>query len=298
MLTYFSLLHELGYSSQGKNEEGEIEPSSWDFCKDLFEKRVGDIIAQTGASEPLFFLTNTPYINKALNRSRTRNGEATVDYSPNFRLAITQEFKDEEGEVFKTKDYKGNRKSDKPFHFYNITNHILSSWPHHVAENGLEADDAMCIEQYKRLDKGDTIICSRDKDLKQCPGWHYSWEANKQPEWGPEFVTQPGYLKDVSKDAKKRKIMGVGDAFFYYQMLTGDGVDNVAGVIGKGPAFAYGLLHDLESSYDMYILTAEVFVKTYGDEWKKQFRTMADLLWMIREVDDNGVPVRWKRPVQ
>ena len=87
-----------------------------------------------------------------------------------------------------------------------------------VAED-YEADDAMTIEQWRKhrhcealartqmnnhctkestkkeflnmytLWKG-TVICSRDKDLKMVPGYHYSWGSGKQPEKETWFVPE------------------------------------------------------------------------------------------------------------
>jgi hypothetical protein len=95
----------------------------------------------------------------------------------------------------------------------------------------------MCAYQYDGWGDPDrqykTIICSRDKDVRQCPGWHYSWECGKQPSIGPIMVDELGHL--VDKNAGKfnpltgkklpLKVFGTGHKFFYYQMLTGDTVD-------------------------------------------------------------------------
>jgi 5'-3' exonuclease len=75
-------------------------------------------------------------------------------------------------------------------------------------------------------------------------------------------------------------------------MLTGDSVDNIVGVMGRGPAFAYKLLKDAVTEAECYQLVAEVYVKQFGDEWKEKMREMADLLWIIKE-EQEGVPVKW-----
>lgn len=243
-----------------------------------------------GATEaPTLFLTNTKRINKTLNKRRKLNDEPVKEYVENFRV-----------EVAKEKDYKGGRKATKPFHFYNLLHYMLASYDVHVNEDGLEADDAMCITQYGR---DDTIICSRDKDLRQCPGWHYSWEVGKQPSIGPIWVDSLGWLEwknkgevDAKGRAKPAKIFGVGNKFFYYQLLVGDTVDNIGGVKGRGPVFAYNLLHAAVSERQCYELVAEKYLQNWGEEWKVKFREQADLLWMVREIDENGEKVRWKPP--
>lgn len=280
------LLYEIGFSCERYEvADGEkiLVPSSWEFCKDLFDKKIDLIIDEVRATEkPLLFFTNTASLNKNLNKRRKLKGEPEKAFVDNFRYKVAEE-----------KEYKAGRKTTKPFHFKNILNYALSDYDCHVDENGLEADDAMCVIQYKAYKEGsnNTIICSRDKDLRQCPGWHYSWECGKQASIGPLFVDGIGYLEEQEK-----KVFGVGDLFFYYQLLVGDSVDNVGGVKNRGPKFAYNLLKDAKTSREAYELVAEVYVKTHGDLWKKKFREQADLLWMIREIDEKGEKVRWTPP--
>lgn len=279
------LLYEIGFSSEGKSEETrEIEPASWDFCKDLFDTKIALIQDEVRATEPpLLFMTNTHYINKQLNKTREFRKESIKEYVENFRF-----------EAAKEKEYKGTRKPTKPFHFKNLVNYVLSSYNAIVNENGLEADDQMCIEQYTRFKQElyDTIICSRDKDVRQCPGWHYSWECGKQSSVGPIFVEPLGHLELKSS----KKLFGTGDKFFYAQMIMGDSVDNVGGLKGRGPAFAYNRLKDCQSSLECYESVAELYVNFYESEWKPHFREQADLMWMIRELDTDGNKIKWKVP--
>lgn len=277
------LLYEIGFSSQ-QTIEDKIVPNSWEFCQDLLEKRISLICDEVQATEePLLFLTNTPAINKSLNKKRKYNEEPVKEYVDNFRF-----------EAAKEKVYKAGRKPDKPYHYKNIREFLLSNYDVHVNEVGLEADDAMCIEQYKRWKLGynDTIICSRDKDVRQCPGFHYSWEVGKQPSIGPIIVDELGWLEKKTPS----KVFGTGNKFFYYQLLVGDTVDNVGGLKGRGAVFAYNLLNDATSVRQCYELVAEVYVKHWGDLWKTKFREQADLLWMIRELDENGEKIKWKPP--
>jgi len=427
------------------NEEGELVlvPASWEFAQELFDQKIKLICDEVRATEsPLLFLTNTPRINKLRNKERKRNDEPEKIYVENFRH-----------EVAKEKEYKGTRKATKPFHFYNLLNYVLANYDVHVDEQGLEADDAMCIYQiqiakeygvkvpfhggYFLLDYEDwlkynkttfiqdnkgylvndtgkdltrkvwllhreimgnpegfvvdhingntldnrkynlricttkenvrnskpqegssaykgvswdesrgkwlagikvdrehiflgrydleldaakayddaaethfgvyarlnlkppytkpykeTIICSRDKDVRQCPLWHYSWECGKQASVGPILVEPLGELVQINP----KKIFGTGAKFFYYQLLVGDTVDNIGGIKGKGPAFAFNLLKDCVSERQCYEFIAHVYLQHHGDEWKTKFREQADLLYMIRELDEKGEKIKWKPP--
>lgn len=137
-----------------------------------------------------------------------------------------------------------------------------------LSQDGLEADDALALDQTE-----DTIICSRDKDLRIVPGWHYSWECGKQREIGPHNTDSIGSLY---KDGDK--VIGYGMKFFYYQMLIGDGVDNIPGLHGVGPAKAFKILEPL--------VTVEEMEKAVKDMYKERgatkefFIEQARLLWM------------------
>lgn len=449
------LLYEIGFSGQLKDKDtGELHVSSWEEVEHFLEKKIEVICTEAEAEEPpLFFLTNTKRINKMLNKQRKREEIPPKEFTPNFREAIAVQ-----------KEYKAGRVQEKPKHFYNILTHILHNYDCVVNEDGLEADDAMCIYQldhakkhgvkvpfhaghfildyedymkyqgitfimdnkgyvisdtgkgptrkvwslhreimgnpkdkvvdhingnkldnrkcnlricttrenacnsistkgsskykgvhwdedrkkwtaciknhrkhhfigrfdneedaakayddlaiklhgeYARLNFHvetvpefcDTIICSRDKDLRQCPFWHYSWEVAKQPSIGPLFVEPLGVLEKVNEGEKfangkpkPLKLFGTGHKFFYSQLLMGDRVDNIGGVVGRGPAFAYKLLHEARSERELYELVAELYVKTYGDDWKVRMKEQADLLWMVRELDEKGDKVLWKPP--
>lgn len=268
------------------NEQGELvlTPASWDFAKDLFEKKIALIVDEVQATEPpLLFFTNTPRISKILNKERKRNDEVEKVYVDNFRNEVAEE-----------KEYKGGRKATKPFHFYNLLNYALANFDVHVNEQGLEADDALVIHQYSHVKQGifDTIICSRDKDVRMCPGWHYSHECGKQASIGPILVDDLGYLKQITP----KKVFGVGQKFFYYQLLVGDTVDNIGGIKGCGPAFAFKLLNNAVSIRQCYELVSEVYIRHHGDDWKTKFREQAELLWMVREIDEQGERVRWTPP--
>lgn len=280
-------MYEVGFSSEKTevvNDEKVVVPASWEFCQDILDRKIALICDEVGATEPpLLFLTNTHHLNRTLNKQRVKSGEAPKDYVENFRVAAAKE-----------KVYKAGRATVKPFHFKNIIHYLLANYEVHVNENGLEADDALCIKQYfsYKKDEFDTIICSRDKDVRMCPGFHYSWESGKQASIGPVMVDELGFLEKKSNG----KIWGAGNKFFYYQLLIGDSVDNVGGIKGRGPVFAYNLLGNADTIQKCYELVAEVYIKTWGDSWKTKFREQADLLWMVRELDKEGNKISWTPP--
>lgn len=262
------LLHEIGWSGEFKDKDTE-EEVLFDFNKviEILEDKIRLICGEVGATQPpTIYLTNSPTLNDQLNMFKRWQGEPEQEYVPNFRY-----------EVAKTKPYKGTRKNPKPFHFYNLTHYILSRYDTIVSDSGLEADDMVCIDQTE-----DTIICSRDKDLNICPGWHYSWECGKQRSTGPVYTDKIGWLELT--EGKSKKVVGYGLSFFYYQMLVGDSADNIPGLKGWGLVGAYNLLHDLKTEEELFKAVKQAYLDTLGkDEAKDYFLEQANLLWMIQE---------------
>ena len=175
--------------------------------------------------------------------------------------------------------YKEHRKTEKPFHFHNLTVYMRDVLGAKIV-TGIEADDQLAIDH---LSSGETtILCSRDKDLKQVPGWFYSWELGAQPSFGPEKITQDGYL---NLSPNRKKVTGTGLAFFYSQMLTGDITDNIPGIQGIGPVAAYNLLVD-KTREEQFATVCEAYKATYGDTWETEMTEQGQLCWLLRRPDD------------
>ncbi|MDB4302198.1 hypothetical protein N9924_01385, partial [bacterium] len=157
--------------------------------------------------------------------------------------------------------------------------------------DGMEADDLMSVYQYERIKQLDTIICSRDKDLRITPGMHFGWPCGRQPQFGPKRVTDLG---EIDITARKDKIRGDGLAFFYSQCLTGDTVDNIPGLPRCGPVKAYAALEDCGSEAEMFGAVANLYELHYGDGWHGEMNEQCQLLWMVRELTEEGAIVPYK----
>jgi len=152
---------------------------------------------------------------------------------------------------------------------------------------GIEADDQMAMDQTE-----DTIICSRDKDLKQVPGWLYSWELGRQPAFGPEEIDQVGYL---SLSDNRKKVAGTGLSFFYAQCLMGDTVDNIPGLPGCGPVRTYEILEGMTDPEEMEGAVLDAYCDQYGlDAYKYELLEQGRLLWMTRAMTPENTPVLWE----
>ena len=245
------LRYEVGFGAEtGWQTEGELPP--WPYVEEMLHYRIDKICADVGATEPpVLYITE----------GRT------------FRFDIA-----------KRKPYKGTRKDHKPWHFNNLTIYFKDILGCEVV-TGIEADDQMVIDH---LGDEETIICSRDKDLRQCPGPFYSWELGKQPSYGPLVITKAGEI-ELSED--KKKIIGNGLAFFYAQLLLGDTSDNIPGLPGCGPVKAYTIL-DVDKCH-MLSVVEDAYEEKYGGDWEEELLEQGRLLWMTRRLHEDGTPVLW-----
>jgi len=198
-------------------------------------------------------------------------------------------------EVAKTKVYKGNRKGrEKPFHYQNLVNYIEASYATSTIDN-VEADDLMAILQTEATSYP-TCIVTVDKDLRQVNGWHYSPEGANFPSFGPTYVTDDNsYIKWKDPENKKKGLIGTGYKFFYAQLITGDGVDNIPGLPKGGPTLAMQLLEECTTERECF----EVVRWEYrGICWDPDtyMKEQIDLLWMIRHFNDDGSIQYWEEP--
>lgn len=191
-------------------------------------------------------------------------------------------------EVAITKGYKANRTAPKPDHYDDIVEYMQGSWGA-TKVDGMETDDKVSIllwEDYVEHDADPDectiILSSPDKDLNNTPGWHYN-PRTREKRWITELQAE---------------------RHFYYQLLSGDRVDNIpglpflaeetitcygtkAGRRGVGPGTAKKIMQAHPDDH------REAVYRAYC-EWGKQSGMPAEiledylieqgqLLWMLRE---------------
>lgn len=258
------LVYECGFAAESgwKAEHPGVDvvdtPPPFDRCADLLDNRIANTCAIVGATAPpILFLTG----------------------KTNFR-----------NDIAKRTPYK-ERAGKKPFHYHNIKAYIKGKYDYRITE-GLEADDLLAIEQTNREEQ--TIICTRDKDLRQVPGMHYGWELGNQAQFGPEMVEILGGIK-LSGDRKK--IQGTGSLFFFSQCLTGDTVDSIPGLPGCGAVKAYETLESAKTEEEAFRSVLSAYQASYGDEQGKvELLEQGRLLWMTRKLNEDGSPILWEFP--
>lgn len=241
----------------GSATDDEGHPLSWPLVQARIQGRIDQIVEATGADSYQLYITS--------------------DDKSNFRYQVAT-----------IQPYKGNRVDIEKPRWYNQIRNFLVDRRGAIEVHGMEADDAISIEQCKDLTKskallqyqnndydtlkiwteyGQTVICSRDKDLNMVPGYHYSWACGKQKE-------KPIWWQNELEGLK----------CFYKQLLTGDTVDNILGLFGVGKSSS--LLTYVDSCSDEYACYDYVL-----SQYSKRFGSYADqflvenarLLWMLQE---------------
>lgn len=276
------LIYEMGFGGQPKHKlTGLPVVKDFEHVAESLHQKIREIEGECWADEPsILFLTNDSTLNKMWNRQRKTDGLEPITYKPNFRIATAI-----------SKPYKGTRKAEKPFHVNNIRAYMLANY-NCVVANGMEADDLLAIYQTKAAPLT-TVICSRDKDLRMVEGMQFSWVCGKQPQFGPKAVDTLG---EITYNEKTNKLKGTGSKFFYSQFITGDTVDNIPGLPRGGPSLAFKLLEGKRSEVDMFTAVADRYRDKLGDGWEVYMKEQADLLWMVRELNEDGSPVLWEKP--
>jgi hypothetical protein len=259
------MLYECCFAAEYRKKDA----TDWEFpefesIRNILDSKILEIKARLETEEdPIIFITDNKWLAERQERT----------FQPLFRF-----------DVAVTKPYKHGRTSEKPFHFYNLLFYMMLNYNCSIVVDGLEADDALGI--YQCQNEG-TIICSRDKDLRQIPGLHYSWETGVNPSFGPHKAQGLGriwYVKD--------KVYGLGWKWFFYQMLIGDPVDGIGGCKGVGEKKAFPLLVDANSIEEMYQIVQRTYKKVYGKEYWYTFQEMGELLFIRR--DDKTFQEYWR----
>lgn len=252
------LLYEIGFAAEASWKHSNMEGvPPFDKAEELLENRIGNILGVTGATSAIFFFTG----------------------KSNFRL-----------EIARRRPYK-ERAGNKPFHYYNLKAYIKGKYEYEE-RYGLEADDLIAIKQHS-LDYSDaSIICTRDKDLRQVRGWHYGWELGSQAQFGPFYVDGYGSI-EISENRKK--LTGWGDKFFLSQCLTGDAVDSIPGLPRCGPVDAFNILQATLTYEEGLEAVREAYRASYGViQGDAELVEQARLLWLVRELDEDSRPIMWR----
>lgn len=163
-------------------------------------------------------------------------------------------------------EYKANRKKlDKPKYLSELREYTINTLGF-CQVKGYEADDLvnMCRQQLGE----NTLIVHTDKDLDQITGNHFNYKK-------PEFY-------NISEDTAQLNL--------WTQVITGDSIDNIKGIPGKGAKFAETLIVEANINGDLY--SSEVlkaYIEKFGEykgieEFTKNYK-----LIKLLDLGDSGL---------
>ena len=177
--------------------------------------------------------------------------------------------KNDRYQVAQTHPYKGNRKALVPLHKEAMFVHLTEMGS--IVVEGIEADDALGTAIFN---DPNGVCASIDKDLLMVPGKHYNLTSQTIT-----IASDPGALA-LEKKTSTKKLTGTGFKWFCAQMLMGDPVDNIKGLLGYGDVKAYNLLNSLTNMEDMYRIVKNHYL--ISGEGVARFYENANLLWIRR----------------
>ena len=205
-----------------------------------------------------------------------------------------------------------------------MVNHMVNKWGFHELSN-IEADDACCIYQ---TEYENTVICSPDKDLRQCAGMFYDFGADQSN----KYSCTADRISHVDKFS--------GMYSLYFQCLVGDTTDSIPGCkgVGKGetdlkdannnivykdPALRKGkikvvskdkngnpkagapkVLFNLKTQAEMQAATFAMYQAKHGADAARMMNEQMMLVYMLRKFDQvpgglEKFPFReWIKPTQ
>jgi hypothetical protein len=175
-------------------------------------------------------------------------------------------------------EYKGNRKElIKPIHLDALTEYLIGRWKAKVV-TGLEADDWCVIDCHDT----DNILVGVDKDYFGCNVHYLNMNENK-------IINCKTFGQLRLND--KKKVKGFGRQFFYFQVASGDSIDNYKANSGCetkwGEKSAYDMLAGATNDGEAIQALVNVYKTLYPkptevEGWRKNIITV-DWMYMLTE---------------
>ena len=159
-------------------------------------------------------------------------------------------------------DYKANRKSLKPLDNYVEVRKYLVDKYGAISHPELEADD-LCLIYNNHIPN--SFISSCDKDMLKLEGKHYDYKKHK-------------WFTNTKQEA---------DIYFWTSMITGDVIDNIKGIPGKGEKFAEKLFNNMTPTDSYSGLVLKEYINHFGEiEGIKQFYQNYNALKILDRWED------------
>jgi 5'-3' exonuclease len=148
--------------------------------------------------------------------------------------------------------YKANRKDKPKPPFYKIVKqYIIDQWLGYGL-NGYETDDVIVSLWRKIADEypfDECVLAVMDKDYKQYPITMFD-----------TYYRRFGEVTAIAESEARYNL--------FFQMISGDSVDNIKGIKSKGKKTAE---MTLAFTNNIFIATCRLYREVYGSRWQKEF---------------------------
>lgn len=226
---------ERSYDTVWENDEGDVTARTFESAADIKEYAKGN--PKLELLEKELVITPNP-VEYSLRVVKNKLSEIQSKYPGAMRVYVKGNGVNFRDEVYQVQKYKGNRKTVKPLHYDAIIEYMVSRWDA-IHVDGKEVDDQCALDA--REATVPTVVCSPDKDLDQIPGLHWN------------------YTKAVEYDVDPLE----AEMFFWEQMLSGDGADNIMGVWKVGQKGAQTLVNTFYEEGYTQVEIWEAVVRQY-----------------------------------
>lgn len=173
-------------------------------------------------------------------------------------------------------EYKGTRKrTGFPDYYKELREYLVKQWGFIETLDGLEADDAVNIVRNNFKNEYNCIIVSSDKDLTKSTAGTYLVPRNMSD-----------LVVTTEEEAK---------IHFWTSMITGDTIDNIKGVEGRGIKYAETIFSRENTLYYDDVLWA--YIKQYGEcNGVEQFYKNYKCLHILEEFSNFVMPelISWQ----
>jgi 5'-3' exonuclease len=165
---------------------------------------------------------------------------------------------------YKKSNSRDKSRKDRPEWYEKLRDYLLAQ-DNVVVSYGCEADDLIRMWARQAEDAGDPfIVSSIDKDLDCIPGMHYNPRSRETYEVTADYA----------------------NAFYWQQILQGDGVDNIPGIPGIGPTKAKQMLLGATSHAARKKVVIKAYYEAFGEHWKPWLLANARLIHMWQSEHD------------
>lgn len=153
-----------------------------------------------------------------------------------YEIHITQGDKGGRVDQARLKPYQANRANKEvPVLLSQVRRYIADELQSYVCTTA-EADDSLAMRLHEARALGQeelAVLCSQDKDLGMCQGWHVSLMTGHLyyiDGLGELYVEEKTSTDKDGKKVVRKKVRGTGGLYFFFQLLTGDTADNISGL--------------------------------------------------------------------